>query len=106
MSEKFLNLDGLRVYDSKLKTWVQTQISQAVIGVMHFKSSISSASALPQSPEVGDVYISTASFTYNNETIEPGDLFVRAESGWTIIQGNLTLDRVTDSEINSLFTGE
>ena len=77
-----------------------------LVGAMHFKDSVSSDSDLPSNPEVGDVYISNGSFTYNSEQIEPGDLFIRAEGGWTVVQGNLTWDIISSSEINNLFNEE
>jgi len=63
--------------------------ASALAGAMHFRGSISSAQGLPVSPVSGDVYISTATFTYNNEAIEPGDIFIYTNVGWAIVQGNI-----------------
>ena len=94
-------------------------------GAMHFKNAVTQESDLPSSPTVGDVYVSTANFTYNNEPVEPGDLFIYTSVGWTVVQGNIDtsmiptkvsdltndsgfitdsdLDSIEDEEINSLF---
>lgn len=87
-------------------------IPEIPTGAMIFKGAISSAAGLPNSPEIGDVYIADTSFTYNNENIEVGDMFIYQDSivGWKVIQGNLDMATIqalipqstTEADINDI----
>ena len=127
--KKYLDYNGLRTYNTQIKTWVSEQIATAVRNAMHIKTTISRAEDIPVSPSVGDVYISTDFFDYFDSPVEPGDLFVYTSVGWTIVQGNIDvntlesmiptkvsdldndsnflseedIDNISDSDINDLF---
>lgn len=127
--KKYLDYNGLRTYNTQIKNWVSEQIAVAVRDSMHIKSTIDKAEDIPVSPNIGDVYISTAFFDYFDSPIEPGDLFVYTRAGWTIVQGNIDvntfenmiptkvsdldndsnflseedIDNISDSDINTLF---
>ena len=60
-------------------------------GAMHFKGVIAGAESLPNAPEVGDVYIASAAFNFGQETVEAGDMFVYSNTGWKIVQGNISM---------------
>ena len=71
-----------------------------VTGALRLKGVVSNANSIPSraSVEAGDVYIASASFTYNNsDSIENGDMIVFTSTGtssswasYKVIQGNLS----------------
>lgn len=132
-NKKYLDYEGLKTYNNQIKNWTTEQIEEkiriALQGLMHIKTTVSKSEDVPLRPEVGDVYIATAYFDYYESPVEPGDLFVYTNIGWTIVQGNIDLnlienmiptktsdldndagyitdsdlESISDSEINNLF---
>ena len=119
--KRFVTYKNLQQYTNALKEWFEKKTNP----FMKFKGSVNSVQGLPASPKSGDVYISTGSFTYNNEPVEPGDIFIYTNVGWAIVQGNIDtsliptktselindadyislndIETVSDEDINDLF---
>lgn len=97
-NKKYLDYEGLKTYNNQIKNWTTEQIEEkiriALQGLMHIKTTVSKSEDVPLRPEVGDVYISTAYFDYYESPVEPGDLFVYTNIGWTIVQGNIDLNLI------------
>ena len=97
-TKRYLDYEGLKIYNSQIKKWTLDQIEEkiriAIQGLMHIRTTVSKAEDVPLNPEVGDVYISTAYFDYYESPVEPGDLFVYTNLGWTIMQGNIDLNLI------------
>lgn len=97
-NKKYLDYEGLKTYNNQIKNWTTEQIEEkiriALQGLMHIKTTVSKSEDIPLRPEVGDVYISTAYFDYYESPVEPGDLFVYTNIGWTIVQGNIDLNLI------------
>jgi len=87
--KKYLDYEGLKAYTDNFKSWTLSKINQTTDRLMKIKSVVRSADEVPLQPSVGDVCISVANFTYFESEVEPGDLFVYTDIGWTIVQGNI-----------------
>ena len=117
--------DGAKGFVTGDQVYDYVTSATSVVGAMHFKGSVTSENDLPVSPVSGDVYISTGTFTHNNEAIEPGDIFIYTNVGWAVVQANIDttliptkmsdltndtdyisledIETVSDSDINNLF---
>ena len=76
-----------------LHAYVTSEISK-LEGALQFKSGIADASTLEDlSPEIGDVYVATGNFEFNNDNVESGDLLIYGndgtKNGWVIVERNL-----------------
>ena len=118
-------VDGAHGFVTGDQVYDYVTSATSVVGAMHFKGSVTSENDLPVSPVSGDVYISTGTFTHNNEAIEPGDIFIYTNVGWAVVQANIDttliptkmsdltndtdyisledIETVSDSDINNLF---
>lgn len=78
---------------SDLHAYVTSEISK-LEGALQFKSGIADASTLEDlNPEIGDVYVATGNFKFNNDNVESGDLLIYGNdgttNGWVIVERNL-----------------
>jgi hypothetical protein len=78
---------------SDLHAYVAAEISN-LEGALQFKSGIADASTLENlKPEIGDVYVATGNFEFNNDNVESGDLLIYGNNGttngWVIVERNL-----------------
>ena len=58
-------------------------------GAVSYKGSVASASDIPASPSVGDLYIASAAFSLSGEDIEAKDMIIWNGTSWDVIQGNI-----------------
>lgn len=78
---------------SDLHAYVTAEISN-LEGALQFKTGIADASTLEGlTPEIGDVYVATGDFEFNNGNVESGDLLIYGNdgttNGWVIVERNL-----------------
>ena len=103
LSGKVDKVDGKQLSTNDFTDAYKNKLD-AITSALQYRGSVSSLSALPNNPSVGDVYnVSTAGGTdENGQAVKAGDNVAYSGTGWDVLSGTVDLSGKVDKVSNAV----